>query len=141
MSRDGLLPPIFAKLHPKYRTPFLPTLLTGVFVAIFSMFIDIGQAAELTNIGTLAAFIIVCGGVLLLRKTSADHARPFRCPLVPFVPYAGIFFCFVLMLSLPVVTWIRFAVWMGLGALVYFLYGFKHSRLNEKPMKEPAPSE
>ncbi len=132
MARDGLLPPIFAKLHPKYRTPLVPTILTGAFVAIFSMFIDISQAAELTNIGTLAAFIIVCGGVLLLRKTSPDQERPFKCPLVPVVPYAGIFFCFVLMLSLPVITWVRFAVWMGVGALVYFLYSYKHSKLHAK---------
>ena len=129
MARDGLLPKVFSKLHPKYKTPLIPTLLTGLFVAFFSMFIDIGQAAELTNIGTLAAFIIVCGGVLLLRKTNAEQDRPFLCPLVPWVPLMGILFCFVLMLSLPVVTWIRFFIWMGLGVAVYFLYGYRKSGL------------
>jgi len=130
MARDGLLPQIFAKLHPKYKTPLLPTIMTGVLVGLASMFIDIGQAAELTNIGTLAAFIIVCGGVILLRKSDPAHERPFKCPFVPVVPMLGIIFCFVLMMSLPVITWIRFVVWMALGAGVYFLYGYKRSRLN-----------
>ncbi|MBX9670219.1 MAG: amino acid permease [Candidatus Obscuribacterales bacterium] len=130
MARDGLLPKIFAVLHPKYKTPLLPTILTGVLVGVASLVIDIGQAAELTNIGTLAAFIIVCGGVILLRKTDKDRERPFKCPFVPLVPILGIVFCFILMLSLPVVTWIRFVVWMAAGALVYFLYGYRKSGLN-----------
>lgn len=131
MARDGLLPKIFAKLHPKYKTPLLPTILTGVLVAFASMFIDIGQAAELTNIGTLTAFIIVCGGVILLRKTDSERVRPFSCPFVPVVPLLGIFFCFFLMISLPVVTWIRFIIWMGLGVLVYFMYGYSNSGMNK----------
>ena len=130
MSRDGLLPKIFGILHPKYKTPLVPTILTGVLVGLASLFIDIGQAAELTNIGTLAAFIIVCGGVIVLRKTSKDHERPFKCPFVPVVPILGIIFCFILMLSLPIVTWIRFVVWMAAGAAIYFWYGFRKSRLN-----------
>ncbi|MBX3076297.1 amino acid permease [Candidatus Obscuribacterales bacterium] len=130
MARDGLLPKVFAILHPKYKTPLIPTIMTGVLVGLASMFIDIGQAAELTNIGTLAAFIIVCGGVILLRKTEPDHERAFKCPFVPVVPALGIIFCFILMMSLPVVTWIRFVVWMGLGAAVYFMYGYRKSRLN-----------
>lgn len=144
MARDGLLPQFFSRLHPKYRTPFLPTLLTGVFVAVLSMFVDIGQAAELTNIGTLAAFIIVCGGVILLRKTDPSHPRPFKCPFVPVVPALGIIFCFALMLSLPVVTWVRFAVWMALGMAVYFAYGYRrptasHAALGEAENKSDAP--
>ena len=127
MARDGLLPRIFARLHPKYKTPLLPTLGTGILVALASMFIDISQAAELTNIGTLTAFIIVCGGVILLRKTDAARERPFSCPFVPAVPILGILFCLFLMISLPFVTWIRFFVWMGLGTLVYFLYGYRRS--------------
>jgi len=130
MARDGLLPPIFAKLHPKYKTPLLPTIGTGVFVGVFSMFVDIGQAAELTNIGTLAAFIIVCGGVMLLRKTDKDHPRPFKCPGVPMTPWLGIIMCLILMFSLPVITWVRFAAWMGIGALIYFCYGYRKSRLS-----------
>ncbi len=127
MARDGLLPALFGKLHPKYRTPYIPTILTGIFVGLAAMFIDIGQAAELTNIGTLAAFIIVCAGVLFLRKSSPNTVRPFMCPLVPLVPVLGIISCFILMLSLPVVTWIRFFVWMAVGAMIYFAYGFRHS--------------
>ncbi|MBZ0188436.1 MAG: amino acid permease, partial [Candidatus Obscuribacterales bacterium] len=129
MARDGLLPKVFAKLHPKYKTPLVPTIATGVFVAFMSMFVDIGQAAELTNIGTLAAFIIVCGGVIVLRRTDANRERPFKCPLVPWLPIMGIAFCLVLMFSLPVITWIRFFVWMSLGAAVYFLYGYRKSKL------------
>ncbi len=126
MARDGLLPKIFSRLHPKYKTPFIPTVATGVLVAIASMFCDIGQAAELTNIGTLAAFIIVCAGVTVLRKTDAERLRPFRCPLVPLVPLLGIISCSILMLSLPVITWLRFVIWMALGMAVYFCYGYRH---------------
>lgn len=130
MSRDGLLPKMFSVLHPKYQTPFVPTVLTGLFVGFAALFIDIGFAAELTNIGTLAAFIIVCGGVLILRRTDPDHVRPFKCPLVPLVPWLGIFSCFFLMLSLPINTWVRFVVWMAMGGLLYWYYGFRHSKLS-----------
>ena len=126
MARDGLLPPIFAKLHPKYKTPFVPTIATGVLVGLASMFCDIGQAAELTNIGTLAAFIIVCAGVTILRRTDATRHRPFKCPMVPLVPTLGIISCFTLMLSLPVITWIRFVVWMAIGIAIYSMYGYRH---------------
>ncbi|MFA6212873.1 MAG: amino acid permease [Candidatus Obscuribacterales bacterium] len=128
MARDKLLPAFFAKLHPKYRTPFIPTILTGLFVGLSALFVDIGQAAELTNIGTLAAFIIVCAGVLFLRKSSPDTNRPFKCPLVPIVPWAGIISCFILMLSLPIATWIRFIVWMGVGFALYFAYGYRKAK-------------
>lgn len=129
MARDGLMPAVFAKIHPKFKTPLMPTLFTGLIVGLASMFVDIGDAAELTNIGTLSAFIIVCVGVLVLRKTQPEHVRPFKCPLVPWFPLAGIIFCFYLMLSLPVMTWIRFFVWMAVGILIYFAYGFRKSRL------------
>ena len=127
MSRDKLLPPMFAKVHPKYQTPVIPTLLTGVFVGVFALYVDIGQAAELTNIGTLSAFIIVCLGVILLRKKEPDQARAFRCPYVPLVPILGVISCFALMLSLPLVTWIRFVVWMAVGMLIYAGYGYPNS--------------
>ncbi|HEY9774994.1 MAG TPA: amino acid permease [Planktothrix sp.] len=126
MARDGLLPKIFSTLHPKYRTPFVPTLLTGVLVGVGAMFVDIGDAAELTNIGTLAAFIIVCAGVIMLRKSNADQPRPFRCPAVPTVPILGMVCCFVLMLSLPLITWLRFVIWMAIGMAIYFSYGYRH---------------
>lgn len=133
MARDGLLPPFFSKLHPKYRTPFVPTILTGAFVGLTSMFVDIGQAAELCNIGTLSAFILVCGGVLVLRRTHGEMPRPFRCPGSPLLPILGIVACFILMLSLPVITWVRFIVWMALGMVIYFGYG-----LRKRPLEKQA---
>jgi len=133
MSRDGLLPPFFAKLHPKFRTPFIPTILTGVFVGVTAMFIDIGQAAELCNIGTLSAFILVCGGVLVLRRTASGMHRPFKCPLSPTLPVLGIISCFVLMLSLPVITWMRFFLWMGVGMVIYMGYGLRKRPLEKDP--------
>jgi APA family basic amino acid/polyamine antiporter len=126
MSRDGLLPKFFAKLHPKYRTPYIPTILTGIFVGVTAMFVDIGQAAELCNIGTLAAFILVCGGVIMLRRNHPAHTRPFKCPMSPYLPALGIVSCFILMLSLPVITWVRFVLWMAVGMVIYFGYGVRH---------------
>jgi APA family basic amino acid/polyamine antiporter len=126
MARDNLLPAVFAKLHPKYKTPFVPTILTGAFVGLAALVCDIGQAAELTNIGTLAAFIIVCAGVTVLRKTDKERLRPFRCPLVPLVPILGMISCFILMLSLPVITWLRFVIWMLLGIVIYAIYGYRN---------------
>jgi APA family basic amino acid/polyamine antiporter len=120
MARDGLLPKIFAKLHPKFRTPVIPTVLTGAFVAFAALFIDIGQAAELTNIGTLFAFILVAAGVIILRKKSPEQSRPFKCPFSPILPLLAILSCFTLMLSLPIITWIRFAIWMAFGMAIYF---------------------
>ena len=131
MARDGLLPAFFGRLHPRYKTPFIPTILTGLFVGLASLTIDIGQAAELTNIGTLAAFMIVCAGVMFLRKQKPAVVRPFMCPLVPLVPLAGIISCLVLMLSLPIVTWIRFFVWMGLGVAVYIAWGLWRTKKGE----------
>jgi APA family basic amino acid/polyamine antiporter len=122
MARDRLLPAFFARLHPQYKTPFLPTILTGLFVGVSALLIDIGQAAELTNIGTLSAFIIVCAGVIVLRKRDPAHKRSFHCPLVPVIPLLGIFSCFILMLSLPVITWFRFFAWMALGMFIYWFY-------------------
>ncbi len=93
------------------------------------MLVDIGSLSDLTNIGTLFAFILVCAGVAVLRRTDAGRPRPFRVPLVPLFPIVGVFLCFVLMLSLPVLTWIRFFVWFGIGLLIYFLYSVRHSKL------------
>lgn len=136
MSRDGLLPPSFSKVHPKYRTPHVTTILTGVFVAFFAAIANISEAAELTNIGTLFAFVLVCAGVLVLRVKEPDAKRGFRTPLVPFVPIMGILFCIYLMLGLPEITWLRFVIWLAIGLVIYFMYGRWHSKLRAQTLAE-----
>src|SRR5207248_10813877 len=122
MARDGLLPQYFSKIHPRFRTPHITTIWTGVIVGVVAMVTDIGSLADLTNIGTLFAFILVCIGVIALRRSSPERKRPFRVPLVPLFPILGALLCFVLMLSLPVLTWIRFFVWLSIGLVIYFAY-------------------
>ena len=131
MARDGLLPQYFAKIHSRYRTPYITTIWTGVVVGGVAMITDIGSLADLTNIGTLFAFALVCLGVIILRRTNASRPRPFRVPFVPLFPILGVIFCLVLMLSLPVLTWIRFFIWLAIGLLIYFFYGVNHSRLGK----------
>ncbi len=130
MSRDGLLPPHFASVHPKYRTPHVTTIWTGVVVAAISAIANINEIVELTNIGTLFAFVLVCAGVIVLRRREPDRKRAFRTPFVPLVPILGILSCVYLMLGLPGVTWVRFGVWLVIGMVVYFAYGYRKSRLN-----------
>jgi len=132
MARDGLLPQWAAKVHPKYRTPHVTTILTGAVVATFATFLNINEVVELTNIGTLFAFVLVAIGVVVLRRTNPDRHRPFRTPLVPLVPGLAVVMCTYLMLQLPWVTWIRFAVWLAVGLLVYFAYGVRHSVLRRQ---------
>jgi len=132
MSRDGLLPKTFSKVHPKYKTPHVTTIWTGVVVAIFSGVANLNEIVELTNIGTLFAFVLVCAGVLILRKKEPNRPRAFKTPLVPLVPLLGIASCIYLMLGLPWVTWFRFGIWLLLGAAIYFFYGFRKSKLKEK---------
>ena len=129
MSRDGLLPPAFSKVHPKYGTPVMTTIATGIAVAILASLVPMALLGELVSIGTLAAFIIVCASVLVLRKKQPDVVRPFKCPWVPFVPLAGIAFCLYLAIGLPGDTWIRLIVWLAIGMVIYFTYGIKHSIL------------
>src|SRR5262249_51715803 len=129
MARDGLLPQSFAKVHPRFRTPYVTTILTGVVVAVFGMFASIDEVVDLTNIGTLFAFILVCIGVLVLRVREPNRPRAFRTPLVPFTPIIGVIACVYLMLGLPWITWKRFVYWLLAGMVVYFFYGFRRSRL------------
>ena len=132
IARDGLLPPMFARIHPHFRTPHIATMITGAIVALVAGFMDIGEAVELTNIGTLFAFVLVCFGILVLRYKSPHLERPFRVPFVPWLPLLGAGFCFYLMASLPWITWVRFFVWLGLGLVVYLGYGLRHSKLAKR---------
>jgi len=129
MARDGLLPQWAAKVHPKYRTPHVTTILTGAFVGIFAGLANIDEIVQLTNIGTLFAFVLVAVGILVLRRTDPGRVRPFRTPWVPAVPLLAILSCGYLMFELPRDTWIRFGVWLALGLLLYFAYGIRKSRL------------
>lgn len=129
MARDGLLPPWAAKVHPRYRTPHVTTLITGVIVAMCSSVASIGELVDLTNIGTLFAFILVAAGIIVLRVTDPERPRPFRTPLVPWLPLCAIASCAYLMCYLPGLTWRRFFYWMVAGLVLYFLYGRRRSRL------------
>jgi APA family basic amino acid/polyamine antiporter len=129
MARDGLLPKWASKVHPRFKTPHVTTILTGVLVAIPALFFDINEMIEFTNIGTLAAFVLVAAGVIVLRYTDPERERPFRCPLVPVVPALAMVCCIALMLPLPRITWIRFGGWMLIGLVIYFAYGMKRSKL------------
>ena len=140
ISRDGLLPATFSKVHPRYRTPYIPTTITAIAVGMTAALLPIQEIAELTNIGTLFAFVLVCAGVWILRHLEPNLKRPFRTPLVPVVPILGIFFCTYLMSSLPTVTWIRFFVWMVIGFAIYFSYGRFHSRLRQEQAGQAAAS-
>jgi APA family basic amino acid/polyamine antiporter len=131
VSRDGLLPSAFSRVHPRFRTPYIPTVITGIAVGLTAAFLPIQEIAELVNIGTLFAFVLVCAGIWILRHIEPDLSRPFRTPLVPIVPILGVIFCLYLMASLPLVTWIRFFVWMAVGFGIYFGYGRFHSHVAE----------
>lgn len=131
MARDGLVPSsFFGAVHDKYQTPWKSTILTGVFVGVMGALLPLRILAELVNIGTLLAFVIVCAAVLIMRKTNPDAPRPFRAPFVPLVPILGIVTCLVLMFSLPPENWLRLIIWLGLGFLIYFGYGIRHSVMN-----------
>jgi APA family basic amino acid/polyamine antiporter len=137
MARDGLLPvSFFGAVHPKFRTPWKSTILTGIFVGITGAFIPLRILAELVNIGTLLAFVIVCGAVLIMRITNPKAERPFRAPLGTFTPVAGILLCLMLMFSLPSENWWRLFIWLAIGFVIYFGYGRYHSVLQQIRDKE-----
>jgi len=129
MARDGLLPQVFAKVHPRHRTPHVATIVTGVAVAAFAGFANIEEMVDLTNIGTLFAFAIVSAGVIFLRVKEPDAPRPFRVPLVPVLPLLAMAACLFLAAGLPWITWVRFAAWLTVGLVVFFAYGRRHSTL------------
>ncbi len=141
MARDGLLPEsFFGAVHPRFRTPWKSTILTGFMVGALASFIPLGILAELVNIGTLLAFVIVCLAVLVMRYIHPKAERPFRCPWVPVIPILGVILCLILMLSLPWGNWLRLCVWMGAGIFIYFLYGRHHSVMARQRRAEQAPT-
>ena len=132
LARDGLVPKgFFGDIHPKFRTPWKSTILTGLFVATMAGLIPLSILAEMTSIGTLFAFVIVCGAVLIMRRTNPNAKRPFRAPLVPLVPILGILTCLLLMFSLPAENWYRLIIWLLIGLAIYFLYGRRHSVMSD----------
>jgi APA family basic amino acid/polyamine antiporter len=127
IGRDGLLPPFFSAVHPRTQTPILIIVTSGILMATVSGFVPLEEAAELVNIGTLAAFVLVCSGVIVMRWKHPHLHRPFKLPFYPLIPTLGMLFCFYLMIHLPIHTWLRFTIWFLIGILVYFCYGRKHS--------------
>lgn len=139
MAKDGLLPHAFSKVHPKFKTPWLSTILTGTVAMIFAGILPIGILGELVSIGTLLAFTIVCVSIIVLRKSKPEIPRPFKTPMVPLIPILGAGFCLLQMFSLPFDTWLRLIVWMAIGFVIYFTYGIKKSKLQKRftiPNKE-----
>src|SRR5207247_3174955 len=137
LGRDGLVPnSFFGAVHPKFRTPWKSTILTGLFVASMAGFIPLSILAEMTSIGTLFAFVIVCGAVIVMRRTNPEAERPFRAPFVPFVPILGILTCLLLMFSLPYENWVRLFIWLIFGLSIYFAYVRRRGALAEYTRKE-----
>lgn len=131
ISRDGLLPPFFSKIHPTTKTPINSIIFMGIIIALIAGFVPLADLAELVNIGTLMAFVFVCLGVIILRKQHPDLHRPFKLPWNPLIPILGIFFCVYLMVNLSIITWHRFLIWMLIGLVIYFSYSLRHSLLRK----------
>lgn len=138
MSKDGLLPPMFSRVHPRFRTPWLATILTGTVAMLLAGLFPIGLLGELVSIGTLLAFVIVCGGIFVLRFTDPQIHRPFRTPMFWLICPLGVFFCGYLMYGLPRDTWARLIVWMALGLVIYFAYSRRHSKVGGTTRQTPS---
>ncbi|MCU0431269.1 MAG: amino acid permease [Cytophagaceae bacterium] len=131
MANDGLLPAVFARVHPTFKTPHYSTILTGLAAAVIASLFPVTFLGELVSIGTLLAFVIVCAGVIYLRKTKPDAPRPFRTPLVPWIPGLGILICGAQMMGLGVQNWMRLGIWLAIGLVIYFTYSIRHSKLRK----------
>ncbi len=127
--RPGLLPPVFSAVNAKTQTPVRIIMISGLLIGLLAGFIPLNELAELVNIGTLAAFVLVCAGVIVLRIKQPNLHRPFRVPFSPVVPLLGMLFCSAMMMALPAGTWLRFGVWLLIGVAFYFLYSVRHSKL------------
>ena len=132
MSKDGLLPKVFSDVHPRFRTPWKSNIVLCGFIALFASFVPIRVVGEMTSIGTLLAFVMVCAGVLILRKQQPNVHRPFKTPFVPLVPILGILVCFAMMTFLPGDTWLRLLIWLAIGLVIYFTYGKKNSVIRKR---------
>ncbi|MFO7248803.1 MAG: amino acid permease, partial [Bacillota bacterium] len=131
MSRDGLLPRVFSRVHPRYKTPYINTWITGLVAAGLAGFIPLGRLAELVNMGTLTAFVLIQIGVIILRRTQPDLPRPFRAPGVPVMPIIGALVAIFLITNLPGITWMAFLIWLVIGLVIYFLYSYRNSNLSK----------
>src|SRR5215813_10581347 len=136
MSRDGLLPPLFATVHPRFRTPHVSTIMTGTIIALVAALTPIGVLGQLVSIGTLLAFFLVCLGIIILRRTAPDIPRPFRTPAVPLVPILGAIICLAQMVGLPLATWERLVIWLAVGLVLYFTYSYRSSRVLQPRLDE-----
>jgi APA family basic amino acid/polyamine antiporter len=136
MSRDGLLWPWASKIHPKFRTPYLSSMVVGLFVAILATLVPLSVLDEMTSVGTLLAFVLVCIGVWVMRRTHPDLPRAFQTPMVPLVPILGILLSSLLIVSLSYLTQIRLLVWLVIGMVIYFTYGVKHSLVRHPELRD-----
>ncbi|WP_426326233.1 amino acid permease [Pedobacter sp. R-06] len=136
ISKDGLLPKMFSDVHTKFKTPYKSNIILCVFIGLFAAFVPMNVVGEMTSIGTLLAFLMVCVGILILRKTNPEAKRPFKVPFVPLIPILGILTCIAMMVFLPWETWLRLAVWLIIGLAIYFWYGKKNSKLKAQQNKE-----
>jgi len=138
MSRDGLLPRVFSSVHPRFRTPHVSTMMTGAIIALAAGLTPIGVLGQLVSIGTLLAFVLVCLGIIVLRRVAPEVPRPFRTPWVPFVPVMGAAICLVQMVALPGATWNRLLIWLAVGLVIYFVYGRRHATARRAASHAPA---